>query len=364
MDALRLLFAGSEPGALGDFERLLQGAKCEFPDLGLSCAIAAEFLRDAAKAPEALLFSSLPYDIAIVSSPDAPALISQAKGCGALVLALSDSPTLALEAIKAGAWDACDAKGLLAALDSAARRALIRRTAGAAAEQRSRRDALPFAAMAAHELKSPLNAVEGYLSMMDAAEAGGELAAYSKMLKRSLARVEGMKELVSDIMELARSESGRNPERAEELDPKALCERILESLSQEAASKGVSLELAHAAPISFKADPRDLETILANLISNAIKYNRKSGRVEISLSIIQDTLSIKVADTGIGMEPGEAARVSAEFLRIRNADTREIPGSGLGLSIVKRLAALYGGELKIESERGKGSVFTATLKSL
>jgi signal transduction histidine kinase len=109
------------------------------------------------------------------------------------------------------------------------------------------------------------------------------------------------------------------------------------------------------------ADRGEMEIILNNLLSNAVKYNREGGRIDVTLEPTPETLTLRVADTGIGMTAEEVAVVFNDFARARNERTRHIPGSGLGLSIVKRLAALYGGDASVESAPDAGTTLTVTL---
>jgi signal transduction histidine kinase len=106
-----------------------------------------------------------------------------------------------------------------------------------------------------------------------------------------------------------------------------------------------------------------MEMILNNLISNAVKYNRDGGRVEVTLSASGGRTTISVADTGIGLTAEESARLFTNFARIRNDRTRHILGSGLGLSIVLKLAELYNGRVSVTSKPGEGSTFTVELEA-
>ena len=110
------------------------------------------------------------------------------------------------------------------------------------------------------------------------------------------------------------------------------------------------------------ADRGEIEIILNNLVSNAVKYNRDGGRVDVTLAREGPAVTIRVADTGIGMTQEEAAKLFADFVRIKNAKTRNILGSGLGLSTVKKLAMLYHGDVRVESQPGVGSTFTVVLR--
>ena len=104
--------------------------------------------------------------------------------------------------------------------------------------------------------------------------------------------------------------------------------------------------------------------IFNNLVSNAIKYNRPQGRIDVTVSADEAFTTIRVADTGIGMTAEERAKLFGEFVRIKNDKTRNIIGSGLGLSIIQKLADLYEGSVSVDSEPDAGSTFTVKLKNL
>jgi signal transduction histidine kinase len=109
------------------------------------------------------------------------------------------------------------------------------------------------------------------------------------------------------------------------------------------------------------ADNGEIQIVLNNLITNAIKYNRDGGRVDVYLSADSDTLTIAVSDTGIGMTEEETNKLFQDFARIKNEKTKDILGSGLGLSTVKKIAQLYGGTVDVESVPDEGSTFTVRL---
>src|SRR5208337_3116215 len=109
------------------------------------------------------------------------------------------------------------------------------------------------------------------------------------------------------------------------------------------------VELEVAGPVTLHADAGEMEIIFNNLLSNAVKYNRDGGRVVARLGRDGGRVCFAVEDTGIGLTPAEAKKLFGEFVRIRNADTAKIMGSGLGLSTVKKLAKLYGGDAVVRS---------------
>jgi signal transduction histidine kinase len=112
----------------------------------------------------------------------------------------------------------------------------------------------------------------------------------------------------------------------------------------------------------MNGDRGELEIVLNNLLSNAVKYNRDGGSVTIEIDQDDQSVTLRVADTGIGMTEEEAARLFGDFVRIKNEKTRAILGSGLGLSTVRKLARLYGGDVSVTSRPDVGSTFTVTLK--
>jgi signal transduction histidine kinase len=114
--------------------------------------------------------------------------------------------------------------------------------------------------------------------------------------------------------------------------------------------------------VVLHADRTEVEIILNNLVSNAVKYNRDGGTVDVMVENLDRGARITVADTGIGMDKDDQAKLFGEFARIRTRQTKHILGSGLGLSIVKRLATIYDGEIRVDSEPDVGSTFTVTLQ--
>jgi signal transduction histidine kinase len=130
----------------------------------------------------------------------------------------------------------------------------------------------------------------------------------------------------------------------------------------DASRRNISLNLHGPERVCLRGDRGEIEIVLNNLVTNAVKYNRDGGRVDIRLSDEGEEVRIEVQDTGIGMSPEESAKLFNEFVRIKNEKTKNILGSGLGLSIVKKLANLYGGDVTLKSEPDKGSTFTVRMK--
>ena len=215
-----------------------------------------------------------------------------------------------------------------------------------------------FISVLAHELKAPLNAVEGYLNILRTTEADQNL----QMVERSIVRVDGMKKLIGDLLDLTRIESGQRERAIKRLDLRELAKASMELFAVDAERHGITMSLEANESAELYADAGEAEIVLNNLISNAVKYNRDGGSVTIRLQRKGSTMRIAVTDTGIGLAPEEAAKLFNEFTRIKNEQTVKILGSGLGLSTVRKIANMYDGEAEVQSEPDVGSTFTVTLQ--
>jgi signal transduction histidine kinase len=272
----------------------------------------------------------------------------------------------AVSAIKRGAYDFLAKPFTPAELKNtvrkAAQRLILAQQAKRLAEEK-RQVRFQLISVLAHELKAPLAAVEGYLRIIKDRAAGDQPATYDHMLDRSLVRIDGMRKLIGDLLDMTRIESGQKKRDLAPLDLLDAARAALETLAPAAAERKIAMEIHAPAPVPMTADRGEIEILLNNLVSNAVKYNRQGGRVDVTLSQAEGTVTIAVADTGIGMTPAEAEAVFNEFTRIKNEKTVHIIGSGLGLSIVRKLAALYNGTATVESTPDVGSTFTVTLKT-
>jgi two-component system, sensor histidine kinase and response regulator len=214
-----------------------------------------------------------------------------------------------------------------------------------------------FLSVLSHELKTPLNAIEGYLRIMQERQAGNSLDAYEKIIDRSLVRVKGMRNLIMDMLDLTKIESGKKNRETVPVDITEIAKISIDTMGPISIQKDVRIHLAAPEKVMYEADPEEFEIIFNNLLSNAIKYNIEGGKVDCIIEDESDKLMIKIVDTGIGMHEEEIPRLFNEFVRIKNEQTKNISGSGLGLSIVKKLTRLYNGEISIKSAPGEGSSF-------
>jgi two-component system, sensor histidine kinase and response regulator len=219
-----------------------------------------------------------------------------------------------------------------------------------------------FISVLAHELKAPLGAIEGYLNIIEAHTLGDDLAPYEGMVERCLCRIDGMRKMIADLTDLTRIEAGSKKRELVDIDFLEVAKTAIETSTPAADERDIAIAIKAPQTLVMLADRGEIESVFNNLISNAVKYNRNGGKVEVALSLVDAVVAIRVTDTGIGMTPEEAARLFKEFVRIRNEKTKDILGSGLGLSIVKKIALLYDGNAHLERSDDTGSTFTVELK--
>jgi len=217
-----------------------------------------------------------------------------------------------------------------------------------------------FLTVLSHELKAPLNAVEGYLKMMQEKQAGDSIDSYMDFIDRSLARIQSMRNLIMDLLDLTHIESGKRQRSLREIDLTLVARSAIETMTPLAIQRDVTLNLQTTDPVIMLADSDDMEILFNNLISNAVKYNKPGGWVNCSISKTASAVTITVSDSGIGIEPDDIPKLFQEFTRIKNPQSKNVTGSGLGLSIVKRVVDLYGARIDVQSEPGVGSTFTIT----
>ena len=220
---------------------------------------------------------------------------------------------------------------------------------------------LRFLSIAAHDLKAPLTAIQGFLWVMLGGFSGELTDKQRNMLQRSSHRIDELLNLISDLLDIPRIESGQI---VQELKEVALCQVVrscCDELYNQAKEKGVELEveLPQILPEIPGSNPR-LQQVITNLVSNAINYTSQ-GTVTVKVTEIDEDVKVEVMDTGIGIPPEDLPRVFDDFFRASNV---EIKGTGLGLSIARRIVEAHGGDIYVESpcpESNIGSKFTFTL---
>lgn len=215
-----------------------------------------------------------------------------------------------------------------------------------------------------HELRAPVGAVKGLLEVAQDRSLGGELEPYLPLLQRAELRLDGLIELIGDMLSLSRIDAEvRAPAPAEPLELAPVVQEVAGLLRERAAGRNVALQVELSAGLPrLRISADDLRMLITNLLGNAIKYSKPAGgTVRLSVVPIPGWIRLAVADEGVGIQAGNLSRLFDEFFREKRTETREIEGNGLGLSIVKRLVDRAAGRIEVESTEGVGSTFTVYL---
>ena len=216
-----------------------------------------------------------------------------------------------------------------------------------------------FLSNVSHELRTPLTAIIAFVETLEtgAMEDPESAQRFLSIIRKNASRMHG---LIDDILELTAIEGGNVTLRAATVELHELVAEVCASLAAKAAANNVRLVNRVEAGVTVYADSRRLEQMLTNLIDNGIKFSREGGTVTIRHeSGTRD--QILVEDNGDGIPAQHLERLFERFYRIDRARSRDMGGTGLGLAIVKHLALLHGGEVTVDSELGKGTIFTIHL---
>ncbi len=213
-----------------------------------------------------------------------------------------------------------------------------------------------FVANASHELKTPITSIKGFADLLASGLVEGEQTKVD-YLGRITAEATRMTSLINDIIKLSELENGKRPETEEQVDICALARELAERLAPIAKQKDVAIAVT-GEKVLLRARREELRQIVSNLMENAVKYNKQGGSVTVSCRSDGETVSVTVADTGIGIAREHHARVFERFYCVDKGRSRTVGGTGLGLSIVKHAVASLGGEILFESRVGVGTTIT------
>ncbi|MBN1554864.1 MAG: response regulator [Phycisphaerae bacterium] len=368
--SLRVLVVDDEEGMRLGVARVIQGFTIDLPNgqgkvvFSLFHASSGEEALEtiAASRPDILL---LDHKMNGMSGMDVLERIGgEDSGILTIMITAYASLETAILATKRGAYDFLakpfTPEDLRGTLRKAVKHLMLQRQARQLAEEK-RRCRFEFISVLAHELKAPLAAVEGYLNLLADRTNGEELSAYDDMIRRCSLRMEGMRNLIFELLDMTRIESGLKKRTWETVDVVALARTSTETFLPQAQARRIRIDIDAPETLTMSADRGELEILLNNLISNAVKYNRDGGTVTVTLRADENHVTLAVADTGIGLSAEEQDRLFEDFARIKNDKTRNILGSGLGLSTARKLAKLYEGDITVESQPDQGSTFTAVL---
>jgi two-component system phosphate regulon sensor histidine kinase PhoR len=215
-----------------------------------------------------------------------------------------------------------------------------------------------FVNMVAHEIRSPLNSISMQLKVILDGLAGSITEKQQEILGRASAKISSLSNLSTELLDLAKIESGLIIQEKERFLINTLLEDQVAFFQEAARSKGISLEfdtLPDLPPVL--ANKSNMEEVFSNLITNAIHYTPDNGKISILAAAVKTRLCVSVSDTGFGIPDDDLPKIFDRFFRVKNEKTRYITGTGLGLPIVKSILEAHNGKIRVESELNKGSTF-------
>ncbi len=216
-----------------------------------------------------------------------------------------------------------------------------------------------FVVNASHELKTPVTAIQTLAEALEVTLRSDPARAAS-LAKRLTGEAERLARLVTDLLDLRRLEE-RGPLERVPVDLAELVRRAVAEALPRAEARGIAIEVDVPDAARVAGVPADLEAVVANLVSNAVKYNRDGGTLDVRIVPQGGTQVLTVRDTGIGIPQQDLGRVFERFYRVDTARSRETGGTGLGLSIVRHAVERHGGSVRVESLLGEGTTFTVVL---
>lgn len=218
-----------------------------------------------------------------------------------------------------------------------------------------------FLASASHELRTPLNAIIGFSGILKKRMFGDLNEKQAEYVEDIYTSGNHLLSLINDLLDLAKVESGRIELDLKQFDLPSALENSITLVRERANRHGILIDLAIDERLnSFMGDERKLKQIMLNLLSNAVKFTADGGRIGVKAGPADSGVQISVSDTGMGIKPEDRQAIFEEFRQVGD-DAHKREGTGLGLTLTKKLVELHGGRIWVESEVGKGSTFTFTL---
>jgi signal transduction histidine kinase len=218
-----------------------------------------------------------------------------------------------------------------------------------------------FLANMSHELRTPLNAIIGYSELLEEEAEGLDGGRLVPDLQKIATAAKHQLSLINDILDLSKVEAGRMELEVADFDLPMAIDNALTLVRERATRRGIALGSAIDERVgTIRADERKVKQVLLNLLSNALKFTRESGRIAVRAAVNGQLVEVSVADTGVGIAPEDQEAVFEEFRQVGTAD-KKVEGTGLGLALARKFVELHGGRIRVKSQPGLGSTFTFTL---
>ncbi|MCP4665464.1 MAG: response regulator [Deltaproteobacteria bacterium] len=218
-----------------------------------------------------------------------------------------------------------------------------------------------FVNMVAHELRSPLVSIRQQNSVLLEGLAGPLEDKQKDFLGKGMKKIDQLLELINDLLDIAKIEAGKAVQHQVPIDVGKLIEDMVALMEQRAKEQGIALTHSCRDLKPVQADPKSIEEIFNNLVTNAINYSPEGGEVAISAQGLGEYMEIKVRDTGVGILPEELPKIFDKFYRVKHPKTRKVMGTGLGLAIVKGVVEAHNGTIDVESVPDRGTTFRILL---
>jgi two-component system, OmpR family, phosphate regulon sensor histidine kinase PhoR len=218
-----------------------------------------------------------------------------------------------------------------------------------------------FVNMVAHELRSPLVSMRQLNSVLLEGLAGALEEKQRDFIGRGTKKIDALLDLIKDLLDVAKIEAGQFRQHKVLTDIGRILDEIMTLMRPRAEEQGVELALACENLPPVQADPKSLEEVFNNLISNAVNYSPDGGKVTVNARGLGEYIEVSVEDTGVGISPEELPKIFDKFYRIKHPKTRKVVGSGLGLAIVRGAVEAHHGTIDVKSVLNQGTTFRVLL---
>jgi two-component system phosphate regulon sensor histidine kinase PhoR len=221
-----------------------------------------------------------------------------------------------------------------------------------------------FVNMVVHELRSPLVSIKQMNGVILQGLAGPLAEKQEDFIGRGNRKIDTLLALINDLLDVAKIEAGQYVQRRIPTDIGRILADTVAFMEPRAREHGIALTFSSSNLKSVRADPKSMEEVFSNLVTNAINYSPDGGKVTVTATGMGEYIEVKVEDTGVGISPEELPKVFDRFYRVKHPRTRQVGGTGLGLAIVKGAVEAHHGTIDVESESGKGTVFRILLPAI